>query len=228
MYHILIILFDLTANNQLKRKNSNHIDEPMETNIAEDVFNSEVPLNQLLVPEDPDQGPQHPNNIFHPTIEQSDYIHAVVDTNVLIRNMDLIEKIIKEKEFEHVKVVLPWRIVQELDKLKKDENQNTAYKARRAIEAIEKWAQFNSNKIVFQNGTEEEFMNITFKIESADDVILQLCINLQNEQKYQVMLLTYDKNLIIKARFFNITIFKNDSDSYEYDTGKYKVQIKDL
>ena len=222
MYHILIILFDLTANNQLKRKNSNHIDEPMETNIAEDVFNSEVPLNQLLVPEDPDQGPQHPNNIFHPTIEQSDYIHAVVDTNVLIRNMDLIEKIIKEKEFEHVKIVLPWRIAQELDKLKKDENQNTAYKARRAIEAIENWAQNNCNKIVFQNGTEEEFMNITFKIESADDVILQLCINLQNEQKYQVMLLTYDKNLIIKARFFDITIFKNDSDSYDYDNGKSK------
>ena len=149
------------------------------------------------------------------------YKHVVLDTNALMGNLQGVEKILSEKKFVFYKLFLPWRVVAEIDRLKTKQNQLTAFRARKAQNALEDWLTNKCHKIVYQSGTEEQQMTTTFKIESPDDIILQCCINLQNEKKYQVMLFTYDKNLIIKARVSDISIFKTKLVAQKNCGGKF-------
>ena len=151
------------------------------------------------------------------------YKHVVLDTNALMGNLQGVGKILSEKEFVFCKLFLPWRVVCELDKLKNDQNQFTAYRARKAQNALEDWLTNKCHKIIYQSGTEDQRVTTTFKIESPDDIILQCCINLKNELRYKLLvtLFTYDKNLTIKARVSDISIFKTKSVSQKHNGGKF-------
>ena len=131
----------------------------------------------------------------------------VVDTNVLIQAPYAIES------FEDNEVVLPMVVIEELDHLKKAEGE-VGMNARRSIRCLEQLRQKADllTGVQMENGgrlrVEKNYVDVELpedlSSEKADNRILKVCAGLSREHEEQVILVTKDILLRIKAQILGI------------------------
>lgn len=93
--------------------------------------------------------------------------------------------------------MVPYMVLQELDKLKMvSRAKNVSVLARKAIRYIDE--QFNSKNIKFQGQSAIDHNRSLIEIDSADDRILNCCLQLKSSVE-RVILLSNDINLTNKA-----------------------------
>ncbi|CRL04245.1 CLUMA_CG017347, isoform A [Clunio marinus] len=135
--------------------------------------------------------------------------HIVVDTNVLLSNLDYV-KLIKGKMFKDIGraiIFLPYIVLCELDKLKTHED-NVAKLARRSISFIDDSFSSKDHFIHGQSAIESMEKQL-IPIDCGDDEILNSCLHIQGRTK-KLILLTNDKNLRNKAFVNNIESFSKE------------------
>lgn len=131
----------------------------------------------------------------------------VADTNVLIQAPYAIDS------FEDNSVVLPMAVLEELDHLKKAEGE-TGANARRVIRYLEQ-LRLKGNLlkgVELENGgmlrVEKNFVDVELPEDLSDKVadnrILKVCLGLSREREEQVILVTKDLLLRIKAQILGI------------------------
>lgn len=131
----------------------------------------------------------------------------VLDTNVLIQAPYAIEC------FEENEVILPMTVLEELDNLKKDEGEKGA-NVRKAIRILETY-RGKGNLIegveTEQGGilrVEKNYRNVELPSDlpeyKSDNRILKICVGLAKEREEQVILVTKDILLRIKAQLLGI------------------------
>lgn len=131
----------------------------------------------------------------------------VVDTNILLQAPYAIES------FEDNSVVLPMVVLEELDHFKKAEGEIGA-NARRVIRYLEQLRQKGSllKGVPLENGgclrVEKNFVNVRLpedlSDEAADNRILRVCLGLSEANEEQVILVTKDLLLRIKAQILGL------------------------
>ena len=131
----------------------------------------------------------------------------VVDTNILLQAPYAIES------FEDNSVVLPMVVLEELDHFKKAEGEIGA-NARRVIRYLEQLRQKGDllKGVPLENGgclrVEKNFVNVRLpedlSDEAADNRILKVCLGLSEANEEQVILVTKDLLLRIKAQILGI------------------------
>ena len=131
----------------------------------------------------------------------------VIDTNVLLQAPYAMES------FEDNSVVIPMVVLEELDHFKKAEGEIGA-NARRVIRYLEQLRQKGDliTGVSLENGgklrVEKNFVNVTLpedlSAELADNRILKVCIGLSEDSEEQVILVTKDLLLRIKAQILGI------------------------
>lgn len=131
----------------------------------------------------------------------------VVDTNVLIQAPYAIES------FEDNEVILPMVVIEELDHLKKAEGE-VGMNARRSIRCLEQLRQKADllTGVQMENGgrlrVEKNYVDVELpedlSSEKADNRILKVCAGLSREHEEQVILVTKDILLRIKAQILGI------------------------
>ena len=131
----------------------------------------------------------------------------VVDTNVLLQAPYALES------FEDNQVVLPMIVLEELDQFKKAEGEIGA-NARRVIRCLEQLRLRGDliRGVPLENGgtvrVEKNYVNVTLpedlSDESADNRILRVCLGLDKAHGEQVVLVTKDLLLRIKAQILGI------------------------
>ena len=131
----------------------------------------------------------------------------VIDTNVLLQAPYAMES------FEDNSVVIPMVVLEELDHFKKAEGEIGA-NARRVIRYLEQLRQKGDliKGVSLENGgklrVEKNFVNVTLpedlSAELADNRILKVCIGLSEDSEEQVILVTKDLLLRIKAQILGI------------------------
>ncbi|KAM3963777.1 swt1 RNA endoribonuclease [Aphomia sociella] len=124
----------------------------------------------------------------------------VVDTNVFIHELDFIKNVLNS----HIKgyseppnLLVPWRVINELDRLKDNNNGNGAIckRAKSAMDYLYKSLPEN-NRIKGQSLRDAN--SHIYPCEIPDDEILNCCLQ-QSERGKSVILLSNDKNLCNKA-----------------------------
>lgn len=131
----------------------------------------------------------------------------VLDTNVLVQAPYAIEC------FEENEVILPMTVLEELDNLKKDEGEKGA-NVRKAIRILETY-RGKGNLIdgveTEQGGilrVEKNYRNVELHSDlpeyKSDNRILKICVGLAKEREKQVILVTKDILLRIKAQLLGI------------------------
>lgn len=104
---------------------------------------------------------------------------------------------------EPVGILVPFMVLQELDKLKLVvDRKNVSILARQAIRFIDE--QFTQNNQKFQGQSAIEHRRLLIDIDSADDRILNCCLQAQTSVE-RVILLSNDINLTNKAKACGIT-----------------------
>ena len=131
----------------------------------------------------------------------------VIDTNVLLQAPYAMES------FEDNSVVIPMVVLEELDHFKKAEGEIGA-NARRVIRYLEQLRQKGDliKGVSLENSgklrVEKNFVNVTLpedlSAELADNRILKVCIGLSEDSEEQVILVTKDLLLRIKAQILGI------------------------
>ena len=131
----------------------------------------------------------------------------VIDTNVLLQAPYAMES------FEDNSVVIPMVVLEELDHFKKAEGEIGA-NARRVIRYLEQLRQKGDliKGVSLENGgklrVEKNFVNVTLpedlSAELADNRILKVCLGLSADSEEQVILVTKDLLLRIKAQILGI------------------------
>ena len=131
----------------------------------------------------------------------------VVDTNILLQAPYAIDS------FEDNLVVLPMVVLEELDHFKKAEGE-TGANARRVIRYLEQFRQKGDllKGVPLDNGgmlcVEKNFVNVKLPEdlsgEVADNRILKVCVGLSESRDEQVILVTKDLILRIKAQILGI------------------------
>lgn len=131
----------------------------------------------------------------------------VIDTNVLLQAPYAMES------FEDNSVIIPMVVLEELDHFKKAEGEIGA-NARRVIRYLEQLRQKGDliKGVSLENGgklrVEKNFVNVTLpedlSAELADNRILKVCIGLSEDSEEQVILVTKDLLLRIKAQILGI------------------------
>ena len=131
----------------------------------------------------------------------------VIDTNVLIQAPYAIYC------FDDNQVVLPLVVMEELDNLKKSEGERGS-NARKTIRILEQLRQKGDllNGVELKNGgtlrVEKNFVNIELPHDLPEDKmdnrILKVCRGLENQNPEQVVLVTKDILLRIKAQMIGI------------------------
>ncbi|KAI5642748.1 PIN domain-containing protein [Phthorimaea operculella] len=127
-------------------------------------------------------------------------IVLVVDTNIFIHELDVIKNVLNShiKGYsEQPNLLVPWRVINELDRLKDNNNGNGAIckRARSAMDYLYKSLPEN-NRIKGQSLRDAN--SHIYPCESPDDEILNCCLQ-QAERGKSVILLSNDKNLCNKA-----------------------------
>ena len=109
----------------------------------------------------------------------------VIDTNILLHNPNILEEI--------EDAVITIRVIEEIDGLKKNNNPEVAYQARRASYAILS----NDNAMLFNNKNSSSFIQSIYNFSklSVDDELVYFA------KKHKWELITNDLNLQIKCRF---------------------------
>ncbi|MCC8163733.1 MAG: PhoH family protein [Lachnospiraceae bacterium] len=131
----------------------------------------------------------------------------VVDTNVLLQAPYALES------FEDNRVILPMVVLEELDRFKKAEREIGA-NARRVIRFLERLRQRGSllDGVSLENGgmlrVEKNFVDVKLPEDlpedSADNRILKVCLGLSQTDGGQIILVTKDLLLRIKAQILNL------------------------
>ncbi|KAH0535413.1 uncharacterized protein LOC123266943 [Cotesia glomerata] len=142
--------------------------------------------------------------------------YIVVDTNVFLSNMKAVEEARDAifKFYNRPIIVIPWTVIRELDFIKDDKShsrpQNLKYRARHAIQFINKHFAAKHPRILGQTFADVLSNRQKFETECPDDEILQTCLQIQSAG-HHVVLLSYDKNLCNKAMIHDvISLGKND------------------
>jgi len=150
----------------------------------------------------------------------------VIDTSVLLHDHQSI------LSFKENNVVIPITVLEELDKFKVG-NDTKNFAAREVIRFIDKlsinhslqdWISLREDlgkfKIVMEGNQQELNAEVIFAGGKNDHKIINSALNLQHsEPKFQVILITKDINLRIKAKALNLM-------AEDYETGK--VSIKEI
>lgn len=146
-------------------------------------------------------------------------LYVIVDTNVLLSNFSLLEELRmmpKAVELETV-VIVPWIVLNELDKLKNSTLEETTAKGRTvnvgalARRAINLLLDANVSGDLFYRGEtlieyrKAKQMTTDFGLTTNDDKILQSCMYfgkmfLEHNPRGSIILLSNDKNLLLRAR----------------------------
>ena len=131
----------------------------------------------------------------------------VMDTNVLIQSPNALFS------FEDNLVVLPMVVLEELDHLKKADGE-TGANARKCIRLLEELRQKGNllEGVSLENGgicwVEKNFVDVELPVdlslEVADNRILKVCLGLKKSRKEQVVLVTKDILLRIKAQVLDL------------------------
>ncbi|KAJ0175836.1 hypothetical protein K1T71_008995 [Dendrolimus kikuchii] len=129
----------------------------------------------------------------------------VVDTNIFIHQLDFIKNVLNShiKGYsEQPNLLVPWRVINELDRLKDNNNGNGALckRAKSAMDYLYKSLPEN-NRIKGQSLRDAN--SHIYPCELPDDEILNCCLQ-QAERGKSVILLSNDKNLCNKAVINNI------------------------
>ena len=131
----------------------------------------------------------------------------VIDTNILLQAPYALES------FEDNQVVIPMIVLEELDHFKKAEGE-IGVNARRVIRCLEQMRQMGelTTGVSLENGgtvrVEKNYVNVSLpedlSAESDDNRILKVCLGLSKEYEEQVILVTKDLLLRIKAQILGI------------------------
>lgn len=137
------------------------------------------------------------------TKEKSSYdetLVLVVDTNIFIHELDVIKNVLNShlKGYsEQPTLLVPWRVINELDRLKDNNNGNGAIckRAKSAMDYLYK--SLPENRRIRGQSLRDANSHI-YPCELPDDEILNCCLQ-QAERGKSVILITNDKNLCNKA-----------------------------
>lgn len=129
----------------------------------------------------------------------------VVDTNLFIHDLDFIKTLVTShiKGFTELPTLLvPWRVIKELDGLKDNNNGKGAlsYKARAAMEYLYQMLPQNGR---IRGQSLRDANSHIYPCEVFDDEILNCCLQ-EAQRGNSVMLVSNDKNLCNKATINNI------------------------
>lgn len=149
----------------------------------------------------------------------------VLDTNVLIQAPDALEC------FEDNQVVLPLAVLEELDNLKKAEGERGA-NARAAIRLLERLRGTGdlTKGVALEDGgslrVEKNFIDVKLPEDLPEDRmdnrILKICLGLSQTGERQVVLVTKDILLRIKAQMIGIRAEDFTSEQVREDTDQYR------
>ena len=149
----------------------------------------------------------------------------VLDTNVLIQAPDAL------RCFEDNQVVLPLAVLEELDNLKKAEGERGA-NARAAIRLLERLrgAEDLTKGVELENGgslrVEKNFIDVKLPEDLPEDRmdnrILKICLGLSQTEERQVVLVTKDILLRIKAQMIGIRAEDFTSEQVREDMDQYR------
>lgn len=149
----------------------------------------------------------------------------VLDTNVLIQAPDAL------RCFEDNQVVLPLAVLEELDNLKKAEGERGA-NARAAIRLLERLrgAGDLTKGVELEDGgslrVEKNFIDVKLPEDLPEDRmdnrILKICLGLSQTEERQVVLVTKDILLRIKAQMIGIRAEDFTSEQVREDTDQYR------
>mgnify|MGYP000139188714 FL=1 len=149
----------------------------------------------------------------------------VLDTNVLIQAPDAL------RCFEDNQVVLPLAVLEELDNLKKAEGERGA-NARAAIRLLERLrgAGDLTKGVELENGgslrVEKNFIDVKLPEDLPEDRmdnrVLKICLGLSQTEERQVVLVTKDILLRIKAQMIGIRAEDFTSEQVREDTDQYR------
>ena len=149
----------------------------------------------------------------------------VLDTNVLIQAPDAL------RGFEDNQVVLPLAVLEELDNLKKAEGERGA-NARAAIRLLERLrgAGDLTKGVELENGgslrVEKNFIDVKLPEDLPEDRmdnrILKICLGLSQTEERQVVLVTKDILLRIKAQMIGIRAEDFTSEQVREDMDQYR------
>ncbi|KAK9300843.1 hypothetical protein QLX08_006557 [Tetragonisca angustula] len=148
--------------------------------------------------------------------QEKKHLYIVVDTNVFLSNIDAVE-LAREtifKTYDHSVIVVPWTVIRELDYIKDDngksKSKSLCYKARKAINYINKLFSSKQSRVIGQTPEDVTKNKEKFSVDCPDDEILQACLQIRDLGKSAV-LLSYDVNLCNKAMIHDIvTLGRND------------------
>jgi superfamily I DNA and/or RNA helicase len=119
----------------------------------------------------------------------------VIDTNVFIEDSDILERI-NPRDL----IVLPAKVLDELDKLKTSKDSELKGKAELALRKIKNAGK--NRKIRYEIGA-VELLPVDFNAKNADNIILSLAIKYRNQN---AVLLTSDNGLISKAKAVRVNV----------------------
>ncbi|MBM7560018.1 PIN domain-containing protein [Marinitoga litoralis] len=116
----------------------------------------------------------------------------ILDTNVLINDVEIIDKLISQKN----KIIIPYEILEELDNLKRKKDlQSNINKIHKKLE------KYSEKKIVDFRLSDISNLPPELKTSKADNIILSVAI-----KEKDCIFLTSDKNLKLKARGLGIDV----------------------
>ncbi|KAG6460211.1 transcriptional protein SWT1 [Manduca sexta] len=139
------------------------------------------------------------------SVNNNENVVLVVDTNIFIHELDFIKNVLNS----HIKgyseqptLLVPWRVINELDRLKDNNNGNGAIckRAKSAMDYLYK--SLPENERIKGQSLRDANSHI-YPCELPDDEILNCCLQ-QVERGKSVILLTNDKNLCNKACINNV------------------------
>ncbi|CAG9785821.1 unnamed protein product [Diatraea saccharalis] len=134
------------------------------------------------------------------SIDYNQQLVLVVDTNIFIHELDVIKDVLNShiKGYsEQPNLLVPWRVINELDRLKDNNNGNGAIckRAKAAMDYLYKSLPENTR---IKGQSLRDANSHIYPCELPDDEILNCCLQ-QSERGKSVILVSNDKNLCNKA-----------------------------
>ncbi|XP_063707175.1 transcriptional protein SWT1 [Culicoides brevitarsis] len=152
------------------------------------------------------------------------YFYVIVDTNVFISDLDFVEKLIKInfKNFGHPVIIVPYIVLQELDKIKsrfESKFMTLSLKAKSAIHFLNEKLKEHHKQFCGQSAKDdaEKLISIT----SQDDDIVNCALQVKEKAKDAVILLSNDINLRNKMIVNGINSYSTSDLEASRDTLKF-------
>ena len=141
---------------------------------------------------------------------------VVLDTNVLMGNLDYVKNAFKDYQF-----VLTTITLEELDHLKFSPSQEKSYKARSAIRFVDEYED------EFEYMINDQFQHLQGWEKKNDNLILDTCMVLKESSPTSCGIATYDKAVKIKANSLGIEVVCLDNCIIDKYTGWKIVEMSD-